>query len=95
MRSRLKRRVRVAIEVARGIWKDGHHYSKAGVIAAKLVTAGSGQQALFAPGEASRDRPMQAMDLVNARMGRGTIAPLGLGFGRVGRRGSSGARRII
>ncbi len=72
--------VRVAVDAARVIWKDGYRYSKAGVIADKLVTAGSGQRSLFEPAKASRDRLMKAMDQVNTQMGRGTLAPLGAGI---------------
>ncbi len=71
--------VRAALDAARHIWKDGYRYSKAGVIADDLVKEGSGQQSLFDPAKAPRTKLMRAIDQVNARMGRGTVALLGAG----------------
>lgn len=85
--------VRAAVDAARHIWKDGYRYSKAGVIADKLVDAGSGQRPLFDPAKDSRTKLMRALDQVNTRMGRGTVALLGAGIKttwktRFGRRSS-------
>lgn len=71
--------VQLATEAARQIWKDGYRYSKAGVLADDLVPFGKGQRSLFEPEKLSRAPLMAALDRVNAKMGRGTLKPLGAG----------------
>jgi DNA polymerase V len=72
--------VSTAVWAAQQVWRDGYRYSKAGVITDGLVPAGTGQQSLLRPADPRRLRLMHAMDRVNARMGRGTLRPLGVGI---------------
>ena len=64
-----------ALAIGRGLWKDGYHYKKAGVMLSD-ITFGHDQGMLFDVRDHERDhRLMEAMDQVNLRMGAGTVRP--------------------
>ena len=64
------------------IFKPGYRYKKAGVTFLDLVPADRVQGGLFdRPDDAARSRRMRAVDALNARYGRGTVA-----FGTAGER---------
>lgn len=65
-----------ATALLKRLWRDGFRYSKAGIMLADLVPAGEVQPTLLDALDRERSRRlMEAMDAVNARMGRGTLAP--------------------
>ena len=67
----------------RAVWRDGHRYSKAGVMTAGLVPLGAAQTPLFDGLDRERSaRLMGALDAVNARWGRGTLVPAAAGLAR-------------
>lgn len=66
----------LADELVGRIWKDGYHYTKAGVWLNDLSPA-QGQGRLFAPDASHQDRVMELMDCINHRFGRGTLGLLG------------------
>jgi DNA polymerase V len=66
---------------ARAIWKDGHRYSKAGLMTVDLVPVGASQRPLFDPIDHERSaRLMGALDAVNAKYGRGALIPATIGI---------------
>ncbi|HYG86258.1 MAG TPA: Y-family DNA polymerase [Azospirillum sp.] len=68
--------IRHATALLRRLWRDGFCYSKAGVMLADLVPRDRVQPTLLDAIDRERSgRLMAAMDAVNARMGRGTLAP--------------------
>lgn len=65
-----------ATALLRRLWRDGYRYAKAGVMLADLVPREKVQPTLLdALDRECSGRLMAAMDAVNARMGRGTLAP--------------------
>lgn len=57
------------------IWKPGYRYKKAGICFIELVSAAKVQDGLFdRPDDARSISRMRAIDTLNARYGRGTIA---------------------
>lgn len=63
-----------AQRVLREIYREGPAYAKAGILLSHLVPARQRTGDLFAlPGAGKSQAVMQAMDAVNARMGRGTL----------------------
>lgn len=69
---RVLKAARVAL---RAIYKTGYRYKKAGVILLELAKAAEGQGDLWmAPDSPKSKRLMHAMDGLNARYGRGTVA---------------------
>lgn len=68
------------------LWRHGFRYSKAGVMLTDLVPREKVQPTLFDALDRERSgRLMAAMDAVNARMGRGTLAPATAVAGRTWR----------
>lgn len=75
--------VRAARRGAQAVYRDGFRYIKAGVIMTDLIRAGSGPQPLFEVRDRARsDRLMDALDALNGRFGRGTLAPASAGLKR-------------
>ena len=67
----------------RRIWRDGYHYSKAGIISTDLVPLEASQRALI--GAFDRERGgalMDAVDACNRRFGRGAVASAAAGLER-------------
>lgn len=85
-----------ATGLLRRIWQDGFRYSKAGVMLADLVPAAEVQPTLLDALDRERSRRlMQAMDAVNARMGRGTLAPATVMAGRGWRMAQPCGQRLL
>ena len=66
---------RVATWAMRRTWRDGHRYSKAGIVTMDLVRLAASQRALPGVGQQDRERStalMEALDKCNRRFGRGT-----------------------
>lgn len=63
-------------------WRDGHAYTKAGVMLDDLVAAELRPRTLFEGDLERRDRLMSALDEVNGRFGRFTAVPAAQGFER-------------
>ncbi|AOG03475.1 Y-family DNA polymerase [Bosea sp. RAC05] len=75
--------VRAARWATRRLWKPGYRYSKAGVVTTDLVRPQYAQRALIGGFDQERGaRLMAAIDLCNARHGRGTVAPASAGIAR-------------
>ncbi|MBB3938091.1 Y-family DNA polymerase [Aureimonas phyllosphaerae] len=75
--------VRAAQRGARAIWRDGFRYAKAGIVMNDLIPTGRAPRPLFdARDREQSDALMTAMDVVNARFGRGTIVPAAAGIKR-------------
>ena len=75
--------VKTAQRAARAIYRDGFRYSKAGIVMDDLIPAGSGPRPLFdARDRDQSERLMTAIDAVNAKFGRGAIAPAAAGIRR-------------
>ena len=75
--------IRAAQRAVKGIYRDGYRYAKAGIIMDDLIVAGSGPRPLFeARDRVQSEKLMAAMDAVNAKFGRGTLAPLAAGIRR-------------
>ncbi|QJT10245.1 Y-family DNA polymerase [Oceanidesulfovibrio marinus] len=77
--------VRAAQELARGIYKAGYRYKKAGVLLTALEPAAGRQLPLF--DENTADEPRQAtlmdvLDRTNAKWGRGALQIAAAGLGR-------------
>ncbi len=75
--------VAAATSGARRAWREGHRYSKAGLITVDLVPLVGSQRAL--PGMDLGDREksarlMVALDACNARFGRGAVVPCAAGM---------------
>ncbi|WP_454859360.1 Y-family DNA polymerase [Rhizobium binxianense] len=69
------RLARAALHALGCIWRDGFQYKKAGVICLDLHPAGKVQETLFhATDTPARVHLMQAMDALNRRYGRDTVA---------------------
>jgi DNA polymerase V len=74
--------IRAAMTALAALYKPGYRYKKAGVILLDLVPAAAVQSSLFdAPDDARSIARMRAIDRLNGRFGRGTIA-----FGTAGER---------
>ena len=70
-----KKLVTVALRGLSAIWRDGYRYKKAGVMFVDLVSASKVQGDLWdEPDTPATQRLMKAMDAVNARYGRNTLA---------------------
>ena len=65
-----------AVRAARGMWRDGYRYAKAGVIYLDLSRPADLPEAMFASRDPNRSaRLMDALDQVNSRYGRNTLRP--------------------
>lgn len=67
----------------RRVWRDGHRYSKAGVVTVDLVPIELSQRALPGLGQMDRRRSaalMEALDACNSRYGRGAVVSASAGF---------------
>jgi len=74
--------VSAAIRMARRLWKDGYAYAKAGVMLGDLSLAAERPADLFPSRDPARfTRLMEAMDVLNARIGRGAVRPAAAGVG--------------
>ena len=81
--------IKAAVTALAALYKPGYRYKKAGVILLDLVPAGAAQAGLFdRPDDARSIARMRAIDNLNARYGRDTIA-----FGTAGERQVWGLRR--
>lgn len=77
--------VRVAVDLARRVYKAGYDYKKAGVMLTGLEPAGGRQLSFFerpTAEDARRGALMRALDEVNARHGRGTLQLAAEGLGK-------------
>jgi DNA polymerase V len=74
--------IRAAMIALGALYRSGYRYKKAGVILLDLVPAGTAQAGLFdRPDDARSIARMRAIDSLNVRFGRGTVA-----FGTAGDR---------
>jgi DNA polymerase V len=73
-----------AVRIARGLWRDGIRFAKAGVILQDLSPAAEYAGDLFSPPRRGSVELMASIDAINARYGRGTISPAVAGGGRRG-----------
>jgi DNA polymerase V len=81
--------IKAAIAALGALYRPGYRYKKAGVILLDLVPAAGVQAGLFdAPDDARSMARMRAIDALNARFGRATVA-----FGTAGERQPWGLRR--
>jgi DNA polymerase V len=63
------------------IWRDGYRFVKAGVLLTDLVPAAAAPRPLFGGRDRARSaRLMAAIDDINRRFGRDTVAPAGAGL---------------
>lgn len=76
--------VRAARVLARGIYKQGYRYKKAGVLLTALEPAEGRQLPLFADGadDLTANALMDVLDHANAKWGRGTLQMAAAGLGR-------------
>lgn len=64
-------------------WREGHRYSKCGVVTVDLIRLEDAPRPLFDGIDRERSaRLMAALDAVNARFGRGTLVPAAAGLKR-------------
>ena len=81
--------IKAAIAAVDKLYKPGYRYKKAGVILLDLVPATRVSAGLFDPPDDARSRAcMRALDALNGRYGRGTVA-----YGTAGERQVWGLRR--
>ncbi|WP_152278976.1 Y-family DNA polymerase [Methylorubrum populi] len=74
---------KAAISGVRRVWKDGFHYSKAGIITADLMPLEASQRALIGGLDRERSRPlMDALDHCNRRHGRGSVVLASSGWAK-------------
>jgi DNA polymerase V len=72
-----------AVRMLRPLWRDGHRYSKVGVVLDDLRDEEAQPRGLFPTRDPVKStRLMAALDAVNARHGRGTLRPLATGLAR-------------
>ena len=72
--------IAAAVAAARGLWRDGFRYAKAGVVFVDLARVDELPRQLFPSRDPERSAAlMQALDAVNLRYGRGTLRPGGVG----------------
>lgn len=72
--------IKEATRLLQAVWKPGFRYTKAGVMLNDLLPVASQPKQLFSVRDSEKaGRVMAAMDLVNARFGRGTVRPLAVG----------------
>lgn len=65
-----------ATRAARNLWRDGYDYAKGGVMLADIVRAADSPADLFPSRDPAKStRLMQAVDVLNARLGRGAVRP--------------------
>ncbi|MBZ6078958.1 Y-family DNA polymerase [Microvirga puerhi] len=62
------------------LWRQGPRYAKAGVMTTDLVEPEFAQRSLFLPEDYKSVELMEALDRINKRFGRGTIAPAAAGI---------------
>ena len=75
--------VKAAQRAAMAIWRDGFRYSKAGIVMDDLIPMGTAPRPLFDRRDREQsERLMSAIDAVNGKFGRGTIAPAAAGIRR-------------
>ncbi len=68
--------IRDATRAARGLWREGYRYAKAGVVLLDLKPKNELPETLFPSRDPERsERLMQALDAVNGRFGRRTLSP--------------------
>ncbi|CAO4184783.1 Error-prone lesion bypass DNA polymerase V (UmuC) [Methylorubrum populi] len=74
---------KAAISGVRRVWKDGYHYSKAGIITTDLMPLEASQRALIGGLDRERSRPlMDALDDCNRRHGRGSVVLASSGWAK-------------
>lgn len=72
--------IEAGVAAARGMWRDGYRYAKAGVVFVDLCRVGELPDQLFPTRDPTRSAAlMKALDAVNLRYGRGTLRPGGVG----------------
>lgn len=75
--------IREAVRLLRPLWRDGFRYAKGGVMLDDLSSQARQPISLFPTRDPTLSKKaMAAMDVVNARYGRGTIRPLATGITR-------------
>jgi len=75
--------VSAATHLAKRLFRPGHKFTKAGVLAVELVAAAAAPADLFSSIDREKgDRLMQAIDKINSRNGRGTIQSAAAGLRR-------------
>lgn len=74
--------VRATAEATRRLWAPGFKYAKAGVLLEDLVVPAQAPRSLFGGVDPRREALMAALDDVNRRYGRGTLAPAQAGIKR-------------
>ena len=68
--------IAAALRAARSVWKDGYRYQKAGVVLVDLYRTAELPVQMFPSRDPAKSaKLMQAMDLINAREGRGALRP--------------------
>ena len=68
--------IAAALRAARSIWKGGYRYQKAGVVLIDLYRTPELPVQMFPSRDPAKSaKLMQAMDIINAREGRGTVRP--------------------
>ena len=68
--------IAAALRAARSIWKGGYRYQKAGVVLVDLYRTAELPVQMFPSRDPAKSaKLMQAIDIINARQGRGTIRP--------------------
>lgn len=71
----------MAVRLARQIWKEGYDYAKAGVLLTNLTPAHRMPADMFPSRDPARSaRLMSAVDLLNAKYGRGTLSSASAGI---------------
>ncbi|CAO4147728.1 Protein UmuC [Methylorubrum aminovorans] len=74
---------KAALSGVRHVWKDGYHYSKAGIITTDLMPLEASQRALIGGLDRERSRPlMEALDDCNRRHGRGSVVLASSGWAK-------------
>lgn len=68
-----------AVRAARGMWREGFRYQKAGIVFVDLYQLADIPPSMFPTRDPERSaKLMQALDAVNGRYGRGTLRPSGV-----------------
>jgi DNA polymerase V len=73
--------VGIASRMVESMFEAGRVYTKCGILLEELTPAGAGQGDLFATGDPKAPALFDAVDGLNARFGRGTVALASQGFG--------------
>lgn len=73
--------IKAAQRGAKAVFREGYRYAKAGIVMDDLIRAGTAPRPLFDRRDREQsERLMSAIDAVNGKFGRGTIAPAAAGI---------------